>query len=375
MIAGRWRRNNARSGPLTLRLGILVVLLVGALAALATTMTTADPFEDRLIRLQAQEKIPSIAGSLQQESPQTNALFLSYANRPSLWMSASLAIEKHGDLARRLLLEYGLFSEFQEVLIDFGADAVLPIGYFYSNDSAAMRLQHWVGESAGRIGRWWREDEPLDKTKLDAHTRGLIGITLLEDKRYELINQFDVNDQGELIRLFGEATMSKVSGFFTSGLRDLERQWRQGDEVEAATFAWAGLDLLVMTSAVKVLRVGKVARAGRAPGGRAVGGVAARSASALAPAAKIAIVSGMAVAVIRHPSLISGLGASLADWMGWPAWIGQFLAWLLAFAVLFGALRLLFGPMLFVTAPVARGCLRWVEKRRAAKANGTLEDI
>lgn len=344
------------------------MLLVGALAALTTTMTSADPFEDRLIRLQAQEKIPSIAGSLQQESPQINALFLSYANRPPLWMSASLAIEKHGDLARRLLLEYGLVSEFQDVLIDFGADAVLPIGYFYSNDLATLRLQHWLGESAGRIGRWWREDESPEKTELDAHARGLIGIALLRNKRYELINQFDVNDEGELIRLFGEATMSKVSGFFTSGLRDLERQWRQGDEVEAATFAWAGLDLLVMASAVKILRVGKMARAGRVSGGRAAGGVvAARSASALAPAAKVAIVTGMAVAVIRHPSLISGLGANLADWMGWLIWIGQFLLWLIAFAVLFGALRLLFGPMLFVTAPVARSCLRWVERRRAAK--------
>lgn len=209
-------RDNVRSAPPTLRLRLLVLLLVSALAALTTTMTSADSFEDRLIRLQAQDKIPSIAGSLQQESPQINALFLSYANRPSLWMSASLAIEKHGDLARRLLLEYGLVSEFQDVLINFG-------------------------------------------------------------------------------------------------------------------------------------------------------GVAARSAAALAPAAKVAIVSGMAVAVIRHPSLISGLGANLADWMGWPIWIGQFLLWLIAFAVLFGALRLLFGPMLFVTAPVTRSCLLWVERRRAAK--------
>lgn len=365
--------SNVRTGVPTLRLGLLVVLFLGALAALTTTVTTSDPFEVRLVRLQAQEKIPSIADSLQQESPSINALFLSYANCPSLWMSASLAIEKHGDLARRMLLEYGLVSEFQDVLIDFGADAVLPVGYFYSNDLATLRLQHWLGESAGQVGRWWREEEPLEKMELDAHTRGLIGINLLRDKRYELINQFDVNDEGELIRLFGEATVSKVSGFFTSGLRDLERQWRQGGEVGTATFAWAGLDLLVMTSAVKILRVGKAARAGRAPGGQAVGGaVAARSVSALAPAAKVAIVSGMAIAVIRHPSLISGLGANLADWMGWPAWIGKFLMWLLAFAVLFGVLRVLFGPMLFVTAPLARSCLRWVERKRAAKASGAL---
>lgn len=359
------------SGPPAPRLALLVVLLLVALAGLATSLTSEDPFEVRLVRLQAQEQIPSIAGSLQQESTPINALFLSYANRPALWMSASLAIEKHGDLARRMLLEYGLLTEFQDVLVEFGADAVLPIGYFHSNDLATLRLRHWLGKSAEQIGRWWRDEVPLEETELDSHTRGLIGIALLRDKRYELINQFDVNNEGELIRLFGEVTVSSVGSFLTSGLRDLERQWRQGEEVEPAQLAWAGLDLLVMTSAIKILRAGKAARAGRPAGVQAAdGAVAGRAFTALAPGAKIAIVSGIGVAVIRHPSLVSGLGANLANWMGWPGWIGQLLAWLFVFAILLAMLRLLFGPALFVIAPVARSCLRWVERKRAEKAGG-----
>ncbi len=352
-----------KSPHITNRLLCLVAILV--LAGLATTLSSSDPFEVQLVRIEAQEQLPSIAPALREESAEINALFLSYADRPALWMSAYLAMEKHGDLARQMLLEYGLLSEFQKVLVNFGADSILPIAYFYSNDLASLKIRHWISEQASQIGRWWREEESAEAAELDAHTRGLIGIAILKEKRYELLNQFDRNEEGELIRFFGESTVSAVSGFFTSGLRDLEREWRQG-EAGASDFAWAGLDLLVMASAAKVLRFGKAARASR-PGRISATGatVGTRSFSSLAPSARLMVVVATGYVVIQHPSVIGGLGANVARWLGWPIWLGKLLAWLIAISVVFSALALLVRPVLFLAAPLARGALLLRERRKS----------
>ena len=361
---------------------LFIVLVAMALAGLFSQTASHEPFEETLVRLEVERALPALEPTFQEESAEINALFLHYASDQALWMSAALAILRHGDIARSTLLDYGLSPQFQQVLVRFGADAVLPISYFRDHDVTTLRAQHWIGVRYQQVSRWWG-DEPSDTNELgDADVeaamaeltplrRGQMGIALLDSNGHGLLNQFVVDDEGNVAWLQGERLVSGVGDFFTSGLRDLESQWRRGEAIGASDLGWAGVDLLVMASAVKVLRAGRAARTAR------VGSVEAQAArtgvrqgivatsgrfATLPRMAKVAAVAGTAYVVIRHPSLVSALGANLSQWLGWPTWLGQFLVWLIVLLpVMFIArfiYRWLLTPLLWLLMPLMRVCFK-----------------
>jgi len=361
---------------------LFIVLVAMALAGLLSLTASDDPFEETLVRLEVERALPALEPTLQEESAEINALFLHYASDQALWMSAALAMLRHGDIARSTLLDYGLSPKFQQVLVRFGADAVLPISYFRDHDVTTLRAQHWIGERYQQVSRWWG-DEPSDIDELgdaDVETamaeltplrRGQMGIALLDSNGHGLLNQFVVDDEGNVAWLQGERLVSGVGDFFTSGLRDLESQWRRGEAIGASDLGWAGVDLLVMASAVKVLRAGRAARTARVGGVEAQAvrtgvrqGVVAMSGrfATLPRMAKVAAVAATAYVVIRHPSLVSALGTHLSHWLGWPTWLGQFLVWLIVLLpVLFIArfvYRWLLRPLLWLLVPLTRLCLK-----------------
>lgn len=352
------------------RLVVTAIILAGFASALASH----EPFESKLVRLEAQRALPTLETSLQRETPEVNALFLTYADDQALWMSAALAIWQHGDVARDVLVEYGLLPDFQQVLVRFGADAVLPIHFFHSHDVATLRAQHWIGERYQQFSRLWDEDEAEADSAFTPYRRGQMGIALLDANGHALLNQFVVSEQGEVEWLQGERVVAGLGDFFTSGLRDLESQWRRGDEIDAADLGWAGVDLLVMASTVKVLRAGKAARTARLGSVEAQGARAGLRQGALVTGgrfaslprmAKVTAVVGTAYVVVRHPSLVSALGANLSRWLGWPTWFGQFLIWLVVLLpfllVARFAYRWLLTPLLWVLVPLARQCFKAVK--------------
>ncbi|MEA2118276.1 hypothetical protein [Halovibrio sp. HP20-50] len=358
----------------------LIVLVAIAVAGLLSTVASNEPFEAKLVRLEAQQALPALAPTLKQESPEVNAILLRYASDQALWMSASLAILRHGDMARDVLVAYGLLPDFQRVLVRYGADAVLPISYFRSHDVATLRAQHWVGERYQQLNRWWSDEEGGGDSALTPYRRGQMGIALLDANGHALLNQFVVSEQGDVEWLQGERLVAGVGDFFTSGLRDLESQWRQGDAIGAADLGWAGIDLLVMASTVKVLRAGRAARTARVGSVEVQGartslrqGVLATGGrfAALPRMAKVAAVAGTAYVVVRHPSLVSALGANLSTWLGWPIWFGQFLIWLtVLLPTLFIArfvYRWLLTPLLWLLVPLMRLCFKAANKTLAKR--------
>ncbi|MGM0659076.1 MAG: hypothetical protein ACQET0_10920, partial [Pseudomonadota bacterium] len=78
----------------------ITALTAIVIAGLASALASNEPFESRLVRVEAERALPSLASWLQQESPEINALFLTYASNQALWMSGSLAILRYGDVAR-----------------------------------------------------------------------------------------------------------------------------------------------------------------------------------------------------------------------------------------------------------------------------------
>ena len=385
-----------------MKVWLSIVLFALVAGGVLTAVASHEPFEPRMVRLEAQRALPSLAPALAEESPEINALFLSYAGEPALWAAAWLAIRNHGDLAREALLDYGLDPAFQRVLVRFGADAVLPVTYYRDHDIATLRAQHWLGTryraASEQLSRWWQDDaekasEANPTTTDDEATpatltparRGQIAIAILEAEGHGFLGQFVVGANGEVQWLQSERVVSDIGDFFTSGLRDLESQWRRGEPVGVADLGWAGVDLLVMTSAIKVLRAGRAVRAGAAvegQGARATGrGVLAGGGRFvnLSRAAKVAAVTGTAYVVLRHPSLVSALGANAARWLGWPVWLGQFLIWTLVLLPFLIVARFVYrwvlAPLLWLLVPLLKATSRtprWLMKRQRSQGDGTL---
>lgn len=385
-----------------MKVWLSIVLFALVAGGVLTAVASHEPFEPRMVRLEAQRALPSLAPALAEESPEINALFLSYAGEPALWAAAWLAIRNHGDLAREALLDYGLDPAFQRVLVRFGADAVLPVTYYRDHDIATLRAQHWLGTryraASEQLSRWWQDDaekasEANPTTTDDEATpatltparRGQIAIAILEAEGHGFLGQFVIDADGEVQWLQSERVVSDIGDFFTGGLRDLESQWRRGEPVGVADLGWAGVDLLVMTSAIKVLRTGRAVRAGAAvegQGARAAGrGVLVGGGRFvnLSRAAKVAAVTGTAYVVLRHPSLVSALGANVGRWLGWPVWLGQFLIWTLVLLPLLIVARFVYrwllAPLLWLLVPLLKATSRtprWLMKRQRSQGDGTL---
>ncbi|MAP34666.1 MAG: hypothetical protein CME75_02500 [Halomonas sp.] len=383
----------------SLRSRWLIVVTAILVAGVLTAVASHEPFESKLVRLEVQRALPALELTLEKESTELNALFLSYAADQALWMSASLAILRHGDIARSVLLDYGVSPQFQQVLVRFGADAVLPISYFRDHDVTTLRAQHWIGERYQQVSRWWG-DEPSDSDELgDADVevamaeltplrRGQMGLALLDSNGHGLLNQFVVDDEGNVAWLQGERLVSGVGDFFTSGLRDLESQWRRGEAIGASDLGWAGVDLLVMASTVKVLRAGRAARTARLGGVEAQAartgvrqGIVATSGrfATLPRMAKVAAVASTAYVVIRHPSLVSALGAHLSHWLGWPTWLGQFLVWMVVLLPLLLVLRFsyrwLLRPLIWVLLPAMRLSVKAVNQALGKRPDASFKEL
>ncbi|WP_106476299.1 hypothetical protein [Phytohalomonas tamaricis] len=330
------------------------LLLLAALggAAILSALASSAPFEQRLIRVEAAHALPALADELASESDALNALFLAYADDEALWLAARLALVRYGDTARTVLSEYEFDPAFQRVLARFGADVVLPIAYFHRHEIDALSARHWASRQYERasdsLAQWWRTDDasPANdelndemapaNTSLTPHQRGDYAIAYLDAEGHDFLGQFVVDRQGDVRWLQSERVVSSLSNFFTRGIRDLESKWRQNDDIGVADAAWAGMDLLVMASAVKLLRAGRTLRAGSieaqsvrtgtqtVAGGEISAGVRF---SELSRGARLAAVGATTYVIVRHPGLISALGANVAQWAGLPVKLMQFALW------------------------------------------------
>lgn len=94
--------------------------------------------------------------------------------------------------------------------------------------------------------------------------------------------------------------------------------------------------------------------------------------------AKVAAVAGTAYVVVRHPSLVSALGANLSSWLGWPVWFGQFLIWLVVLLpILFIArfiYRWLLTPLLWLLVPLMRVCFKTANRALAQRTQRQVEE-
>ncbi len=143
--------------------------------------------------------------------------------------------------------------------------------------------------------------------------------------------------------------------------------------VEGTAVQLAGREAAPMAEAARMVEGQGARAAGRGVlvgGGRFVN---------LSRAAKVAAVTGTAYVVLRHPSLVSALGANVGRWLGWPVWLGQFLIWTLVLLPLLIVARFVYrwllAPLLWLLVPLLKATSRtprWLMKRQRSQGDGTL---
>ncbi len=340
-----------------------VALLVAALASYASRPV---PIEQKLLSIQAQDTLPGF-DQIRDEPVEVQAAILDLGDDPLLLLKAQAALLAYPEMARTVLPLYASEPEFREVLATYGEHALPPIHYFIHNsvssvewmDKAARQYERARGYIAGLRG-----EEPAEQQKAEPllpEERGWYAVNFIRNEGHDFLGQFVVDDSGQTQWVQTERVTEGIAQFFTSGVRQLESDYRTGEDISASDIGWASVDVLVFASAVKVLRAGRTA-AKATQGAR----LSTRSAALAARItgsgrlilrsaryAKWPVIVGAGYLVVTHPSLINDFFAGVADVLGVSPVLIQIAGWLL---ILVPALYLL-SWLLWPAIALLRGLL------------------
>ena len=350
---------------------VLFVAAVSLAAALLiASRATHMPIEERLVRLQVEQLPAELASGLRHQPVELQARFVDYMqdDDPLLGLKAWAALHRYPRMAGRVLELYGDEPLFREVLSEHGEHVIPPIHYFLETDIRSVRvmrgfedawqsmLEAWEGlrgtetvspETPADAGP--QESEP---PVLDPVERGRYAILFIHAEGHDFLGQFVVGVDGKVGWVQTERALEGLTGFFTSGTRRLEERWRRGEDIEAGDLWPAVLDLAIVVSAVKVLRMGAAAT-------RGASGVRAMSYSRRAAAVGAGLWRGSAVAMrlaaygaplvlayvaVRHPSVLNSVFSWAGERIGLPAFPALVAGWALLLFPLLLLLRMLLRP-------------------------------
>lgn len=344
----------------------LVFALVGA--ALITIFSPPRPLDEQLLSLQVELAAPEMADEVRDESPEIQALLLSYADRPALLMKARLALMRYPDLARPVLLALGDSDVFQGVLSRYGEDVVLPVHYFYTNEVMTLEFLRRLSDSAQSAmavvrGLWVADatEAPASGARqaLTPDERAMYAVVFLEQEGYDFLGQFVVNARGDVAWVQTERVLEGLNQFFAGGIRSLESRMRRDEAVTAADVGWAAVDVAVGVGAFKVLRMGRTAAAGTgslsfSQRSAVVGAGLWRGSTIGTRLVKYGAPAVLAYVAVRHPSVINSMLGSAAQAVGLPVQLVQFAGWTLLLLPVVWVLRLALRPLGWLVWGLAR---------------------
>jgi hypothetical protein len=352
-----------------------MVILGAALlvAALASYASRPVPIEQKLVSIQAADLLPGDAG-IHDEPIEVQAAILDLGDDPLLLLKARAALIAHPDMAREVLPLYASEPEFREVLAAYGENALPPIHYFIQNpvssiewmNSAARqyeRARDYIAELRGAEQEapagpesGTETDKDKEPGPLSPEARGWYAVNFIRNEGHDFLGQFVVDDTGQTQWVQTERVTEGIAQFFTSGIRQLEADYRTGDDISASDIGWASVDVLVFASAVKVLRAGRTAA--KATRGARLSTRSAALAARItgsgrlvlssARYAKWPLILGAGYLVVTHPSLINDFFAGVAEVLGVSPMLIQFAGWLLILVPVFYLLSWLLWPAIAV---------------------------
>ncbi len=345
-------------------------LICGVALLLATVLSVVVrpvPIEQKLIRIQAGDVLQGFPG-IEQEPVRVQAVLLDLADDPLLLVKAQAAFIRYPDMARHVFSLYGKEPEFQEILLRYGETVLPPIHHFLTRPIHTIELLNQADQRYQAIKQYFSATPESASTAtpvpapgqfqtLTPEERGWYAVHFIKSEGHDFLGQFLVDAEGETQWIVTERMLEGLNQFFTSGIRGLETKYRAGEALTAGDIGWASVDVLVLTSAVKVLRMGRAAAAttqGASLSTRSAALAArvsqgGRMVLASARYAKWPLVIGAGYLVMTHPSLVSDVLAGVAEVLGFPVLVVQFAGWLLLLipVLYLGSWLLwLFGPLL-----------------------------
>ncbi len=350
------------------------LFLIGGVALLLAAVFSVGsrpvPIEQKLIQIQAGDVLQGFPG-IEQEPVGVQAVLLDLADDPLLLVKAQAAFMRYPAMARRVFSLYGQEPEFQEILRRYGETVLPPIHHFLTRPVYTIELINQADQGYRAIRQYFTgtpkstgtpSATPERYQTLSPEQRGWYAVNFIKSEGHDFLGQFVVDDQGETQWIVTERMLEGLNRFFTGGIRSLETKYRAGEALTAGDIGWASVDVLVLTSAVKVLRMGRAAAvttqgASRATRSAALAARVSQGGRMVLNGARYAkwpLVFGAGYLVITHPSLVSDLLAGVADVLGYPVLAVQFAGWLL---LLIPALYL--GSwLLWLVVPLLMGLLR-----------------
>ncbi|TGN42007.1 hypothetical protein E5Q11_01950 [Marinobacter confluentis] len=336
-----------------------MVILGAALlvAALASYASRPVPIEQKLISIQARDALPGF-DSIHNEPIEVQAAILDLGDDPLLLLKAQAALLAYPEMAREVLPLYASEPEFREVLTTYGGNVLPPIQYFIQNPVSSVEWMNKAARQYDRVRAYIAElrgqeaEAPKDAEPLSPEERGWYAVNFIRSEGHDFLGQFVVNDSGETQWVQTERVTEGITQFFTSGVRQLETNYRTGEDISASDIGWASVDVLVFASAVKVLRAGRTAA--QATRGAALSTRSAALAARItgsgrlilssARYAKWPLIIGAGYLVVTHPSLINDFFAGVADVLGVSPMLIQLAGWLLILIPAFYLLSWLVWP-------------------------------
>jgi len=363
--------------------GVILALAI-LTAALVTGLSRPVPVEHRLIGIQVEENLGQYP-RLQDEPIEVQAALLDLGDDPRLQLKAHAALIAYPEMAREVLPLYASEAEFQDILRRYGESILPPVHYFLQQP---VRTVEWMN-SASR--NWQRardfvgglsddDSEAAGKSgaasdDLSAEERGWYAVNFIREEGHDFLGQFVVDGEGRAQWVQTARAVDGITRFFTSGIRQLETNWRADEEITAGDIGWASVDVLVFASAVKVLRAGRTAT--QATRGATLSTRSAAVAARVTASGRLLLASGRyakwpliigtGYLLVRHPTVISDVLASAAEVLGYPVWAVQLAGWLL----LLEPLRYIASLLLHPFAALLRGGLspvNWLRGRSSRRA-------
>lgn len=316
-----------------------MALMVAALAGFASRPV---PVEQRLVSIQARQTLPGFE-PIKSAPVEIQAAILDLGDDPLVLLKVQAALLAYPHMARTVLPLYASEPEFRHVLRTYGESALVPIYYFISQPVSSIEWMNKAARQYQRARAYISELQGSEPAQLEQagplspEDRGWYAVNFIHNEGYDFLGQFVVDASGQPQWVQTERVTEAIGQFFTSGVRQLEANYRKGEEISASDIGWASVDVLVFASAVKVLRAGRAA-AQATQGARLSTRSAALAARITASGrlilrsaryAKWPVILGAGYLVITNPSLINDFLAEVAEVLGVAPMAVQIAGWLM----------------------------------------------
>jgi hypothetical protein len=251
----------------------LVSIVIAAILSFSLKTKSLD---EQLINVAVEQNLSFAAELIAQDSLETKAILLDYADKPELVIKSWLALRKYPNTAPQLFLLYGNDEDFQKAILRFDADVIPVVDYFFQHPISTLTVQATLGDVKNKvmqlveqlsftnlpnlipsITQAFTASESFTIPELTPAQRGRYAIEYLNQDGHNFLGQFAVDKDGNAQWIQTDRVTKTLASLLLGGVRGLEEKYKTKQEIGAEDMLWAGMDALVLAGSVKLLKASR----------------------------------------------------------------------------------------------------------------------